>query len=127
MREYRKTFKPVRILVAGKYKTVNTVLGAAKALMKMPDGQGDANRRPLLVLDNFNDAVRTEDVRNAFIGAAVEAHLKVEHSACGRRLSPRRWRFVEVGCDGEGACESGRCHGELLSTVISLIYSRRQF
>jgi hypothetical protein len=80
MREYRKTFKPVRILIAGKYKTVHTVLGAANALLQMPKMHGAANHRAaMLALENFNDSVPPEDVRNAFIRAAIESNLKVEH------------------------------------------------
>ena len=76
-REYRKTFKPVRILVAGKYKTVHTVLGAGKALLEFPlgDAQRSASRA---VMDNFNDALSPQDVRNKFIAAASEAKLDVE-------------------------------------------------
>ena len=61
-REYRKTFKPVRILVAGKYKTVHTVLGAGNALLEFPlgDAQRSASRA---VLGNFNDTASPQDVR----------------------------------------------------------------
>jgi hypothetical protein len=76
-REYRKTFKAVRILVAGKYKTVHTVLGAGNALLEFPSGdaQRSASRA---VLDNFNDTASPQDVRRKLIAAAFEAHVPVK-------------------------------------------------
>jgi hypothetical protein len=76
-REYRKTFKPVRFLVAGKYKTVHTVLGAGNALLEFP--MGDAQRTASrAVPDNFNDVASPQDVRQKLIAAAYEAHIPVK-------------------------------------------------
>ncbi|PZM15451.1 DUF982 domain-containing protein [Rhizobium tubonense] len=77
MEKDRRTFKPVRILVAGKYKTVHTVLGAGKMLLdEWPNETGPARHRAqMTVLDAMNEAKSPEEVRSALLIAASEAHL----------------------------------------------------
>jgi hypothetical protein len=75
-REFGRTFKPVRILVAGKYKTVHTVVGAARALLDIPPSEAE-HRATMAVLRNFNDGVSPQDVRDKLIAAAFEAKMDV--------------------------------------------------
>jgi hypothetical protein len=68
-RDYRKTFKSVRILVAGKYKTVHTVLGAGNALLEFP--MGDVQRTvSRAVLDNLTKLLH----RRTFVRSLLPLH-----------------------------------------------------
>jgi len=80
MERDRRTFRPVRILVAGRYKTVNTVMGAGKLLMdRWPAEGGPARKRAqVTVLDAFNELKSPEEVRQALLIAASEAHIQVK-------------------------------------------------
>jgi hypothetical protein len=77
MDRVRRTFKPVRILVAGKYKTIHTVLGAGKMLLdEWPNEIGPARHRAqMTVLDAMNEVKSPDEVRSALLVAASEAHL----------------------------------------------------
>jgi hypothetical protein len=77
MERDRRTFRPVRIPVAGKYKTINTVMGAGKLPMNQwPEEAGPARKRAeMTVLEAFNDAKSPAEVRQAFLYAADETYL----------------------------------------------------
>ncbi|PZM07567.1 DUF982 domain-containing protein [Rhizobium tubonense] len=80
MERDRRIFRPVRILVAGKYKTVHTVMGAGKLLLNQwPREDGPARHKAqMTVLDAFNEEKSPEEVRQALLIAAAEANL--DHS-----------------------------------------------
>ncbi|PZM14932.1 hypothetical protein CPY51_09140 [Rhizobium tubonense] len=71
----RRTFRPVQILVAGKYRTVNTVTGAGKLLMdRWPREDGPARHKAqMTLLDAFNEEKSPEEVSQALLVAASEA------------------------------------------------------
>ncbi|MFS2179187.1 DUF982 domain-containing protein [Rhizobium pisi] len=73
----KRTFKPVKITIKGKTKTVYTVLQAGNALLNdWPEQTPAARAAELLVLDAFNDISDAEHVRRAFIAAAKASHIK---------------------------------------------------
>ncbi|MGR8923883.1 DUF982 domain-containing protein (plasmid) [Rhizobium leguminosarum] len=73
----KRTFKPVKITINGKTKTVYTVLQAGNALLDdWPEQTPAANAAELLVLDAFNDLADAEHVRRAFIVAAKASDIK---------------------------------------------------
>jgi hypothetical protein len=80
MERDRRTFRPVRIPVAGRYETVRTVMGAGKLLMdQWPSKAGPARHRAqMAVLEAFNGEMSPEEVRQALLIAASEAHIQVK-------------------------------------------------
>ncbi|WP_458387123.1 DUF982 domain-containing protein [Rhizobium pisi] len=73
----KRTFKPVKITVNGKTRTVYTVLQAGKTLLNdWPEQTPSAKAAELLVLDAFNDIADPEQVRRAFIVAAKASGIK---------------------------------------------------
>jgi predicted ATPase with chaperone activity len=76
MEKDRRTFRPVRILVAG--RTVRTVMGAGKLLTdQWPTGAAARKRAEMTVLDAFNEVKSPEEARQALLIAASEAHILV--------------------------------------------------
>jgi hypothetical protein len=76
--ENRRTFRPVSVEVGGRYRIVTTVMDVGKLLLldEWPDHRLAWWRAEMAVLDAFNDAVEPEEVRNALLVAADEAHLQ---------------------------------------------------
>jgi hypothetical protein len=64
MQRGRRTFRPVRILVASRYKTVRTVIGAGKMLIdQWPTDAGPTrDKAQMTVLDAFNEQKSPEEV-----------------------------------------------------------------
>ena len=77
MERDRRIFRSVRILVAGRSKTVRTVMGAGKLLLEQwPNEDGPARQKAqMAILDAFNEEKSPEEVRQALLDAAAEAHL----------------------------------------------------
>jgi hypothetical protein len=73
----RRTFKPVRITIAGKTKTLRTVLAAGNTpLNDWPEQTMAAKKAERLVLDAMNEAASPEDVRRALIVAAKASGIE---------------------------------------------------
>ncbi|WHO72507.1 MULTISPECIES: DUF982 domain-containing protein [Rhizobium] len=73
----RRSFKPVKITINGKVRTVYNVVQAGNALLNdWPDQTPAAKVAERLVLDVFNDAAEPEQVRRAFITAAKASDIK---------------------------------------------------
>lgn len=73
----KRSFKPVKITVNGKTRTVYTVLQAGNTLLNdWPEQTPAAKAAELLVLDAFNDIADAEQVRRAFIAAAKASDIK---------------------------------------------------
>ncbi|MDL2407373.1 DUF982 domain-containing protein [Rhizobium calliandrae] len=73
----RRTFKPVKITIAGKTKTLRTVLQAGNALLDdWPAQTPAAKKAERLVLDVMNEVAEPEDVRRALIAAAKESGIE---------------------------------------------------
>ncbi|WP_028753701.1 DUF982 domain-containing protein [Rhizobium leucaenae] len=76
-----RTFKPLHLQLhgTGKYRHVNTVLGASECLMdRWPVSEGVAFEKALMAcLDGMHDRVGGEVVRAALIEAAREAGVGV--------------------------------------------------
>ena len=73
----RRSFKPVKITINGKVRTVYNVVQAGNALLNdWPDQTPAAKVAERLVLDVFNDVAGPEQVRRAFITAAKASDIK---------------------------------------------------
>jgi hypothetical protein len=73
----RRTFRPISIAVGGRYGIATTVMDVGKLLLdEWPDHRRAWWRAEMAVLDAFNDAAEPDEVRNAFLVAAHEAHLQ---------------------------------------------------
>ncbi|MBX5160440.1 MULTISPECIES: DUF982 domain-containing protein [unclassified Rhizobium] len=73
----RRSFKPVKITINGKVRTVYNVVQAGNTLLNdWPDQTAAAKVAERLVLDVFNDAAEPEQVRRAFITAAKASDIK---------------------------------------------------
>lgn len=73
----RRSFKPVKITINGKVRTVYNVVQAGNALLNdWPDQTPAAKVAEGLVLDVFKDAAEPEQVRRAFITAAKASDIK---------------------------------------------------
>ena len=73
----RRTFKPVKITIKGKTKTVYTVMQAGKTLLnEWPEQTPQAKAAERLVLDVVNEVATPEEVRRAFLAAATASDIK---------------------------------------------------
>lgn len=73
----RRSFKPVKITINGKTRTVYNVVQAGNTLLNdWPEQTPAAKAAELLVLDVFNDVAEPEQVRRAFITAARASGIK---------------------------------------------------
>ena len=73
----RRSFKPVKITINGKVRTVYNVVQAGNTVLNdWPDQTPAAKVAERLVLDVFNDAAEPEQVRRAFITAAKASDIK---------------------------------------------------
>jgi len=73
----RRSFKPVKITINGKTRTVYNVVQAGNTLLNdWPEQTPAAKVAERLVLDVFNDAAEPEQVRRAFITAAKASDIK---------------------------------------------------
>ncbi|MCH4544705.1 DUF982 domain-containing protein [Rhizobium changzhiense] len=72
----RRSFKPVKITINGKTRTVYNVVQAGNTLLNdWPEQTPAAKVAERLVLDVFNDAAGPEQVRRAFITAAKASDI----------------------------------------------------
>ncbi|MGO8503793.1 DUF982 domain-containing protein [Rhizobium leguminosarum] len=73
----KRTFKPVKITVNAKTRTVHTVLQAGNTLLNdWPEQTPAAKVAERLVVDVFNDLADPGQVRPAFIAAARASDIK---------------------------------------------------
>jgi len=72
-----RTFKPVKITIKGKTKTLRTVLQAGTTLLNdWPEQTPAVKKAELLVLDVMNEAASPEELRRALIAAARASGIK---------------------------------------------------